>query len=129
MRILLDSQVFLWQILGEEHRVREPVRELLRDADTLLLLSVASIWELIIKASRGKLPLPRPAAEFLSGQITAIHASLLPVSSSHFLALERLPWIHRDPFDRILVAQAQAEDIALVSADPALRRYEVRVIW
>lgn len=129
MRILLDSHIFLWLIAGEQARLTARVLERLRDPAMSPLLSVASVWELVLKASRGRLVLPAPVADFLSAQLAANRAALLPVEVSHLRRLEILPWHHRDPFDRMLVAQAQAEDVPLVSTDPLLRRYDVRVLW
>lgn len=129
MRLLLDSHIFLWLIAGERARLTAPTRELLRDPGSLPLLSVASLWELVLKASRGKLPLPPPVADFLSAQLAANRVAMLPIELLHLRRLELLPRHHRDPFDRMLVAQAQAEEMPIVSADPALRQYDVRVLW
>jgi PIN domain nuclease of toxin-antitoxin system len=93
------------------------------------LLSVASIWEIVVKAARGKLPFPQPAARYLREQIRQTRVEVLPIILSHVFRLESLPMRHRDPFDRILVAQALEERIPLVSRDRILRAYGVELLW
>jgi PIN domain nuclease of toxin-antitoxin system len=101
---------------------------MIRD-DSELLLSIGSCWELAIKHSLGKLELRRPFEEFLPSALAKNAIELLPITLSHLSAVVQLPFHHRDPFDRLLVAQAQVEKIPLVSADGAIDAYGVVRIW
>lgn len=92
-----------------------------------LYLSVASIREMLIKASLGKLPLPIPATEYVAKQMEKNRVGLLPIRVAHLGELERLPHLHRDPFDRMLIAQARAEKMRMLSADGRIREYGVEV--
>lgn len=92
-------------------------------------LSVASIWEIAIKFSLGKLPLPEPVEKFIPRRLQTDAISPLPIRLEHVLWVAKLPWHHRDPFDRLLVAQAQSEGLSLVTADPQLRAYDLEVLW
>jgi len=94
-----------------------------------VLLSVASIWEIVVKAASGKLAFPQPAAPYLREQIRQTRLEVLPIVLSHVLRLESLPMRHRDSFDRILVARALEERIPLVSRDRTLRTYGVEILW
>jgi len=94
-----------------------------------LLLSSASAWEIAIKTSLGKLPLPESPEVFIPRHMRINQFRPLPISVDHALAVSALPHHHRDPFDRLLVAQAQMENIPLLSADPILRSYAVQLLW
>lgn len=96
--------------------------------DSELFFSVASFWEALIKSQLGRLPLPRPAARFLAGQLDACRIEPLPIRVAHFVRLEGLPPAHRDPFDRMLAAQALAESLVLVTEDPVSEKYGVRLL-
>src|SRR5215471_12146523 len=119
MRILIDTHIFLWAITGDP-RLSRKHRELYVEPSNELFLSMASIWEIMIKASAGRLPLPVPAAEYLTRQIETNRLTLLPLRMTHFNELEKLPLLHKDPFDRLLAAQARAEALPLMTVDPAL---------
>ena len=93
-----------------------------------MLLSVASIWEIVVKAACGRLSFPQPAAPYLREQVRQTRVEVLPIVLSHVLRLESLPMRHRDPFDRILLAQALEEGIPLVSRDRALDAYGVEML-
>jgi PIN domain nuclease of toxin-antitoxin system len=93
------------------------------------LLSVASVWEMQIKLQLGKLRLQLPLVEVIEGQRQTNGVEMLPIRLEHVLALETLPPHHKDPFDRLLIAQAQVEDVVLVSGDPVFTRYPIKVIW
>lgn len=95
---------------------------------TELILSVASVWELAIKASLGKLTLPAPLHEYVEEKVAA-GLRVLPVEWPHAAAVVDLPFHHRDPFDRLIIAQALTERLPVVSGDPAFRAYGVRVVW
>jgi PIN domain nuclease of toxin-antitoxin system len=126
MKVLLDTHTFLWAV-ADENRLSTRVRSLMASAE--LWWSVVSLWEAIQKAQLGELSLPLPAGPFLAGELSANHVRLLPVSLSHVLRVEALPLHHRDPFDRILIAQSIEEGWPIVTADPWFARYPVEVIW
>jgi PIN domain nuclease of toxin-antitoxin system len=127
LRVLLDTHVFLWAISDPE-RLSSRVQEVIKDARNEVLLSIASAWEIAVKSSLGKLDLPHPAMAFVQRQLASHRLGILPIQLSHLSALEKLPWHHRDPFDRMLVAQCLAESASLVTVDTQLRRYEVEVL-
>ena len=124
MRLLLDTHAALW-FLSRDQRLGERAKEHLFDDTNRVLLSAAVVWEVAIKSSLGKLVVPE---EYVSLLLSA-GVQALPVSVDHAAAVERLPWHHRDPFDRLLVAQAAAERAVLVSQDQALRAYDVELVW
>ena len=125
---MLDSHAFLWVGIGDD-RLPGPVRDLIADARTKVVVSVATTWDLTLKALAGKLVLPASPAEHFAEHIDEFGYELLPVHQRHVTALPELPAIHQDPFDRILVAQALVEDLDLVSGDERIRRYPIRTIW
>jgi len=124
---LLDSQVWVWH-LNEPERLRDPVRSLIRSGGSQLSISLATIWELAIKAGSGRLPLPRPTTKFLLEQAAARDIGILPIERHHLAIAEQLPFHHRDPFDRMIVAQAIAEGMTLITADAELEAYAVPVL-
>ena len=127
MNLLLDTHAFLWFVAGDQ-RLSTRARHAMEAADAELFLSAASIWEMAIKSSLGRLTLPAPLAEYIAEKLE--HGfRVLPVDWTHAAAVEKLPFHHRDPFDRLLVAQAVAEGLLLVSADPEFRAYKVKLIW
>lgn len=128
MRVLLDTHTFLWAN-QDWTKLSQPAARALRAEDNQLFLSQVSVWELVIKARLGKLRLPHAAVEFAVRMAQANQIKLLPVGLVHLGQLESLPLHHRDPFDRMLVAQAQAESMPLVSHDQQLARYAVDIIW
>jgi PIN domain nuclease of toxin-antitoxin system len=128
MNALLDTHVLLWW-MADDPRIAKGARKLLSDRSVSLLWSVASTWELAIKASLGKLRLPEPLGVYLRGRLTQQGVSVLLVTQEHASAVAELPMHHRDPFDRMLVAQAMVEGLALVTGDPAMRAYSLNLIW
>jgi PIN domain nuclease of toxin-antitoxin system len=128
MRLLLDSHAFLWSATGDT-RLSARARSAIEDPDNDRFLSVASAWELMLKVQVGKLKLPSTAAEFFRNQLSEMAMESLPVLTSHVMRLEAIPLHHRDPFDRLLIAQSQVEGLAIVTADPAFALYEVDVLW
>jgi len=126
MNILLDTHTFLWA-LTDEFRLSERVRTLLPNAQTWL--SVASLWEIVIKAQIGKMPLPQPTGPFVMTKLRLNGVQLLAVTPDHVLRIESLPVHHSDPFDRMLMAQSIEEKLPLVTADRIFDRYPVDVIW
>ena len=126
MRVLLDTHTFIWAIT-DERRLSPKARSLIASSE--LWWSVVSLWEAIQKARVGKLSLRLPAGPFLTGELSSNHVRLLPVSLSHVLRIEELPLHHRDPFDRLLIAQSIEEGWPIITADPWFARYPVDVIW
>jgi PIN domain nuclease of toxin-antitoxin system len=126
VRVLLDTHAWLW-MLTEPERLGDALA-IVEDARNELLLSAASSWEIAIKYTLGRLPLPEPPAAYVPARIASTGVTPLAVEHSHALAVAELPDHHRDPFDRILVAQAVLEAVPIVSGDQALARYEVEVI-
>jgi PIN domain nuclease of toxin-antitoxin system len=124
LKLLLDTHTVLWFLSGDG-RLSESARRHLTDGSNRVLLSAAVVWEIAIKRSLGKLALPGDYLDLLLG--AGVQA--LPVSIAHAAAVEGLPWHHRDPFDRMLVAQASVEGASVVSRDDALAPYGVTLIW
>jgi len=127
-RHLLDTHTFLWLATGDA-RLPPDLPHRLADPEVELLLSVASIWEMAIKKSLGKLTTTIPLEELIAAQCEAMAASVLDVRREHALGVATLPFHHRDPFDRLLVAQAVAEGLAIVSRDEAFDGYPVERVW
>jgi PIN domain nuclease of toxin-antitoxin system len=127
VKILLDTHVFLWAIT-DDPRLSITHRAVWQDGRHDLHLSVASMWEMLIKAGIGKLPLPRPAAQYVQKQAEKNRLHILAIHAGHVVELEDLPPLHKDPFDRMLVAQARREKMPLMTADPAVKAYKVEVI-
>lgn len=124
-KLLVDTNVIVWLLLGDRAQVSEAARVALEDERNRVAVSAVTVWEIAIKRSLGKLTIEDRWARTL----TRLGFDALPVSSIHAEAVEHLPWHHRDPFDRLLVAQASAEGLELVSADPRLAAYGVGVVW
>jgi PIN domain nuclease of toxin-antitoxin system len=127
MKALLDTHTFLWAIADEGKLSRRAKQIYTGPHD--LWLSVASMWEIMIKVQAGKLPIPQPAGPYLVKKLAQNQIELLPVSLDHVLGVETLPMHHRDPFDRLLIAQSMEEGWPIITADPWFARYPVEVIW
>jgi PIN domain nuclease of toxin-antitoxin system len=128
MKYLLDAHAFIWYD-DEPARLSSHVFTLCEDKTNILFLSLVSVWEIQIKLQLGKLKLRAPLEKVIEEQQRENQIELLPIILPHIIALENLPQHHRDPFDRLLVAQAQIENIPVLSSDPILARYPIRVIW
>lgn len=126
MRILLDTHVWLW-MLTEPERLGS-ARELVSDPSTDLLLSAASTWEIAIKYGLGRLELPEEPATYVPARMRSTQVTPLPVEPGHTLEVARLPLLHRDPFDRLLVAQARVLDVPLLTTDRRIAAYDVETI-
>jgi PIN domain nuclease of toxin-antitoxin system len=127
MRLLLDTHIFLWY-LSADPRLPAAVRDAIRDPANEVYLSVASVWEAVIKCGLGKLPLPAAPAEYLPRQREAHQIASLPLEEGALTHLAGLPVLHRDPFDRILIAQALHHGLTLVTLDEAVRAYPVPLL-
>jgi len=128
MRLLLDTCTFLWVIAGSTE-LSARSRELVSDPGNDVYLSVVSAWEISVKHALGRLPLPEPLRRFLPHQRTRHGIQSLPLEEEAVLHLLRLPEYHRDPFDRMLVCQAIAHGLAVLTPDPAIAQYPVRTVW
>jgi PIN domain nuclease of toxin-antitoxin system len=126
MKVLIDTHVFLWGI-QDAGKVSSRVRTLLPVAD--VWISVVSLWEIIAKVQIGKLTLPTPVGDYLADKLKMNGVSVLSVTFAHVRRLEGIPLHHRDPFDRILIAQSLEEKLPLVTSDTAFKDYSVHVIW
>jgi len=126
MNLLLDTHIFIWWSI-EPDKLPQRARMLCEDAENTLVLSVASVWEMQIKSQTGKLELIRPLDEVIKDQQETNDILVLPVELTHVLALQGLPTPHKDPFDRLLIAQAIAEDFCLLSVDRVFSDYPVRL--
>ena len=127
MRILLDTHILLWWD-ADPNRLSETAADLCRDRANTLVVSHVSVWEMQIKRQLGKLDVRLPLADLLDEQRAANGVELLPITLPHILALENLPPHHRDPFDRLLIAQSNAEGLPLLSADGVFDQYEVELL-
>jgi PIN domain nuclease of toxin-antitoxin system len=127
LKLLLDTHGWLW-LLSDPERLRKDVLNMLLEDKNEIYLSVASVWEMVIKHSLGKLTLPRPPAQYIPERVAALGHQVLSIEQRHVLRAAELPSHHKDPFDRILVAQAQVDSLSIVTADPLVMAYEVDVI-
>lgn len=128
MRLLLDTHCWLWMQVTPE-RFGERAGALVRDLDNELLLSAASSWEIAIKYGLGRLVLPEAPERYVPDRLHSSGVTPLPVQHDHALRVSSLPQHHRDPFDRLLVAQAQAEALTLLTVDRVFDAYDVAVRW
>ena len=128
MNVLLDTHAFLWAVT-DDARLTPAARAVFADSANNLFLSAVRVWEIVLKAQAGKLHLKGSVARFFADQLARNSLSTLDISPRHILRVAELPRLHRDPFDRLLVAQAQVENMPLLSADTKIAPYAVRVIW
>lgn len=127
-RLLIDTHVFLWWV-NDAPDLTATARLAISDADNECYLSIASCWEMAIKSSLGKLSLAKPLERFVSEQLRANNFTLLNIELRHAAKVEKLPFHHRDPFDRLLIAQAITEKLIIVAADSAFSAYGVKILW
>ncbi len=127
MKILLDTQVWLWMLMDPD-RLSTKGRTTLLNPENGLLLSAASTWEIAIKSGLGKLHLPGPAETVIPDMMSATQVTPLPILHSHTLRVAKLPAHHRDPFDRLLVAQAQLEGVPIMTSDSRFSDYDVDLL-
>ena len=128
MKLLLDTHTFIWWD-SQPQRLSQQILNMCQDPENELLVSVASLWEMQIKLQLSKLKLNKPLAELVSGQQEINKIDILDVKLEHILALAKLPPHHKDPFDRLLIAQTDIEEAILVSKDQIFTEYEVKLVW
>jgi PIN domain nuclease of toxin-antitoxin system len=124
MKALLDTHAFLWALSGDA-RMSTRARDIFKGPSSLSL----SIWEILIKVQLGKLRLPPPAASYLFSELAKNQIATLQITLDHLIAYENLPLHHRDPFDRMLIAQGIKEELPIITADRDFQNYSVRTIW
>jgi PIN domain nuclease of toxin-antitoxin system len=128
VKLLLDTQSWLWWFAQPERLSEEAITNI-ADETNELWFSVASVWEIGIKVAIGKLPLPEPPDRYISSRMGQLGVRSLEITATHALQAAALPLHHRDPFDRMLIAQAQIEEMTLVSADSMFSQYDVSILW
>jgi PIN domain nuclease of toxin-antitoxin system len=128
VRLLLDAHAVIWAV-DDPSRLSLPAATALRDSTSEVLIGAGTIWELAIKTGLGKLALSLPYRPWMSQAIADLGALILPITVEYADVQAALPHHHRDPFDRLLIAQAQVEQVSVVSADPAFDLYGVRRLW
>jgi PIN domain nuclease of toxin-antitoxin system len=128
MNLLLDTSTFLWYVTADR-RLPSPTRDLIRSAEHDVWLSVVSIWEIVVKVQVQRLKLPGPAWDYVTVQRHRHGIASLALEEGAVRHLAKLPSVHRDPFDRMLVCQTLHHDCVLVTNDDALERYPVKTIW
>ena len=128
MRYLFDTHTLIWFIMGNPN-LPDHIRTLIETSENQRLVSVASLWEIAVKVSLGKLDIGSSFEQFIPGQLNANHMDILPISVAHLQRVAQLPFHHRDPFDRLIIAQSLVEDIPLLSRDPQFEQYNVTRLW
>ncbi|MBC8074783.1 MAG: type II toxin-antitoxin system VapC family toxin [Chloroflexales bacterium] len=128
MKLLLDTHTFLWFVNGDA-KLSSPSRQLIEDVTNDRLISIASIWEMAIKVSTGRLQFDEPFAHFIPTQLQQNRIAILDITIAHTMHVAELPYHHRDPFDRLLIAQALVEVIPIVGADSAFDPYGITRLW
>jgi PIN domain nuclease of toxin-antitoxin system len=128
MKVLLDTQAFLW-LCTDDHSLTSKAKKIFLDKDNELLLSLVSVWEMAIKTSIGKLKIQQPFEKFIINQLQENSIDQLPISFRHIVKVRSLDFHHRDPFDRLLIAQALEEGFSILSSDTAFDHYGVKRLW
>jgi PIN domain nuclease of toxin-antitoxin system len=128
MKYLLDTSVWLWSLTASE-RLNKKARQLLASGREELYLSAASSWEISIKWALGRLSLPEPPSSYVPKRMAAQGIRPLAITHTHALAVSELPAHHTDPFDRLLIAQAQIEDMVVLTADRVMEPYGIKILW
>jgi len=129
MTVLLDTNVFLWSIMGQQSKLSVTALRTVEDTRVKLWLSSISLWEIAIKVGLGKLDLPKSPAFFQAQMSKFDIERVLPVEAAHVFADFGLPRHHRDPFDRMLIAQAQVEGLPFVTGDKQIHKYPIQILW
>ncbi|HCQ20766.1 MAG: twitching motility protein PilT [Aphanizomenon flos-aquae LD13] len=128
MRVLLDTHVFIWWVT-DDSQLSSIADKIITDPSNELFLSSASAWEIVIKVRLGKLSLPETPETYIPSRLKINRFQSLPIQMVHALQVANLPDLHRDPFDRIIIAQSQVENMAILTVDSQIIQYPVDVIW
>ena len=128
MKYLLDTHAFLWFVLDDK-RISTAAKSIIEDSQNIIYFSAASAWEMAIKSKLARLKIEGEFESFVIDQLSVNSFVPLSITISHSLYTERLPQIHKDPFDRILIAQSKLEDLPLISKDETIRDYQVTMVW
>jgi PIN domain nuclease of toxin-antitoxin system len=128
MKVLLDTHTFLWWV-ADDPQISVTAKNIITNPDNDIYLSVVSAWEIIIKVGIGKLSLCEPPEIYIPTRIASNQFEILPVQISHILKINSLPNFHKDPFDRLLIAQSLVENFSLITLDSAIAQYPVQTIW
>ena len=128
MRYLLDTHAFLWFVLDDK-RISTEAKSIIADSKNTIYFSAASAWEMAIKTKLARLKIVGDFESFIIEQLSTNSFVPLSITISHSLYTERLPQIHKDPFDRIIIAQSKLEDLPLISIDKKIRKYKITVVW
>jgi len=128
MKYLVDTHAFLWFIAGDSN-LPDHARWLIETPDIECLFSVAAIWEIVIKSSQGKLKVPMPTSALVCEHVWSNKMEILEAEIEHFDVLHTLPHHHRDPFDRMMIAQAIHNDLTVITKDKAFSQYDVKIEW
>ena len=128
MNLLLDTHVFIWWA-EEPERLSANAMLALQDTSNRLFLSLVSVWEIQIKTQLGKMQLSLPLKDLVDSQLSTNGLEILPITREHIFAVDTLPFHHKDPFDRLIIAQSMIENATIVSLDPKLSEYSVNVLW
>jgi PIN domain nuclease of toxin-antitoxin system len=128
MKALLDTHTFLWWV-ADDPQISLNAKDIISNPDNEIYFSIVSAWEIIIKVGTGKLTLSEPAEIYIPSRVASNQFETIPVQMSHILRINNLPSFHKDPFDRLLIAQSLVEDLALITVDGAITRYPIKTIW
>ena len=128
MRVLLDTHTALWMV-NEHEKLSPTAKALLRNDDNALFISIASLWEMAIKESLGKLSELDGGIGVFVEKMETMPIELFPITTDHIRVVESLPFVHRDSFDRLIVATAMAENMTILTADPCIPKYDVSCEW
>jgi PIN domain nuclease of toxin-antitoxin system len=128
VRALLDTSTFIWAA-GSPHLLSPRAAQVVADTGNDVYLSIASVWEIAIKVAVGKLTLADHPSSYVPSRVAAFALDLLPIELEHALRVADLPAFHKDPFDRMLIAQALSEGLPVITPDPRFARYGVEVVW
>jgi PIN domain nuclease of toxin-antitoxin system len=127
MNLLLDTHIFLW-FVNDDPRLRDRLKDLIENENNFSYLSVASLWEMSIKYNLGKLTLAPSSEEFMEREVSESSINLLNIELEHLKINASLPFHHRDPFDRIIIAQSIAENIPIITVDSVFNQYSITLI-
>lgn len=128
MNYLLDTHTFLW-FINDDSSLSSTAKTLIEDPENIIYMSVASVWEMAIKVSLEKLEIPSPFTEFIDEQMRVNAITLLHIKTEHIGIVATLPFHHRDPFDRLIIAQSQNENFPVIGRDSIFKNYEIHCYW